>query len=431
MNQLRRSTLLALVFLISCVLFVGTFDKTKSGIRTIAKYPATVCPSNLGDGASTAVLPNSSVMIRSIPTKTSKLVKAGITNVAQGKRALFIDGNQSTSISVTRGTAGWLATTSCVISDSDQWFVGGSGSITSRASLDIVNSGLSNSVVDLFVYTAKGAQPINSQVVSPNSEKNILIDTLAPGEDSVVVHAVTRSGRVSIFYLDQRKKGLRSLGADFIFNGGDPAKHIVIPAILNSGVGKKAAIQILRVLAPGSVAATLKATIYSSDGSFAPIEIDGKSIMAGKVTDISFAPILSDQAYSLVLDSDVPIVAGVQTVANSEFTWSNSVLPFTNVTMTFGGLTPITVFHGKSIAVAISWTDVNGKSGTSYVTGEDFSIWSPKSGLKRATFVNNSKSYGGIIFKSNGGISALPVAPGASLESAAIPVADARVISRR
>jgi hypothetical protein len=99
--------------------------------------------------------------------------------------------------------------------------------------------------------------------------------------------------------------------------------------------------------------------------------------------------------------------------------------------MNFGGLKPLVAFQGKEISVLISWIDINGKSGTSSVTGSDFTLWEPKNPLRRATFVNNSKSYGGIIFKSNGAISNLALAPGATLESAAIPMADARVISRR
>ncbi len=419
------------MLVIAVILGVGATQKAETGIQTVAKFPATVCPSNLGDGTSTAVLPNSKVLIRSIPTKNNKLVVAGRTNFQVGNKALFVDGNQTTSISVTRGSSGWLATATCVVSESDQWFVGGSGSLTSRAELDIVNSGLSSSVVDLFVFTSKGPLPLISKVIPANSEKSILIDSLAPGEDLVAIHAVTRSGRVSTFFLDQRKKGLRSLGADFVFDSGAPANHLEIPAILNIGKSKNAGVQTLRVLAPGAVDATIKSTIISTDGAFAPIELDNKVIKHGNVTDLTFSPVLSGSAYALVIDSDVPVVASVHTVINGEFSWANSVKPFTNVTMNLGGLTPRVLFQGKSVSVGISWIDINGKVGSALVSGSDFAGWTPKTGVRRVTFVNNSASYGAILFTGAGQISNLPVAPGAVLESAAIPQADARVISRR
>ena len=434
MRTLSRSTVLAIVLVIAAILGVGATQKVETGIQTVAKFPATVCPSNLGDGAATAVLPNSKVLVRSIPTKNNKLVGAGTTNFQVGNRALFVDGNQTTSISVTRGSSGWLATTACVVSGSDQWFVGGSGALTSRAELDIVNSGLSSSIVDLFVFTSKGPLPISSQSIPANSEKSILIDALAPGEDLVAVHAVTRSGRVSTFFLDQRKKGLRSLGADFVFDSGAPANHLVIPAILNIGQRSKrkgAGVQTLRILAPGAVDATIKASIISTDGAFAPIELDNKVIKHGNVTDLTFSPVLSGSAYSLVIDSDVPVVASVRTDISGEFSWANSVKPFTNVTMNLGGLTPRVLFQGKAISVGISWIDINGKSGSARVSGSDFAGWTPKTGLRRISFVNNSASYGGILFTGAGQIANLPVAPGAVLETAAIPQADARVISRR
>jgi len=431
MRTLSRSTVLAIVLVIAAILGVGATQKVKTGIQTVAKFPATVCPSNLGDGAATAVLPNSKVLVRSIPTKNNKLVGAGTTNFQVGNRALFVDGNQTTSISVTRGSSGWLATTACVVSGSDQWFVGGSGALTSRAELDVVNSGLSSSIVDLFVFTSKGPLPIISQSIPANSEKSILVDTLAPGEDLVAVHAVTRSGRVSTFFLDQRKKGLRSLGADFVFDSGAPANHLVIPAILNIGKKKGGGAQTLRVLAPGAVDATIKASIISTDGTFSPIELDNKVIKHGNVTDLTFSPVLSGSAYSLVIDSDVPVVASVRTDISGEFSWANSVKPFTNVTMNLGGLTPRVLFQGKAISVGISWIDINGKTGSATVSGSDFAGWAPKTGLRRISFVNNSATYGGILFTGAGQIANLPVAPGAVLETAAIPQADARVISRR
>lgn len=430
MKNIGRIQVLALAAVFAATLGVTAIENKSIGIHTIAKYPATVCPSNLGDGTNTAVLPNSKVQVRSIPNKTNSLVPAASNLIQLGNRALFVDGNQSTSIAVTRGSSGWLATTPCLVSDSDQWLVGGSGSITSKAALDIVNSGLSNSIVDLFIFTTKGALPIVSQNIPSNSEKSILIDTLAPGEDSVVIHAVTRSGRVSIFLIDQRKKGLRSLGAEYVHDGGQPSTHLVIPAIPNIGKSKNSGTQIFRALAPGNVDATIKVKIVASDGAFAPIELDGKVLKHGNVLDLPFSPVLSGSAYALVVDSDVPVIASVQTKIGNDFSWATNAGPFPTVSLNFGGLTPRAIFQGDLVTVGISWIDINGKSGTTTVSGQDFVSWVPKTALRRATFTNFSHCIGGILFQGNGQISNLPIVPGAILESASVPEADSRILSR-
>jgi len=437
--KLNRSTLLALAGLSAAILITNFTPKIGTAIKLVQNFPATVCPGNLSTGSATAVLANAKVKVRSIPSKSNALSAAGSANNLVTK-PLLVDGDALSAISVLRGTSPWLATAVCAISNGDTWFVGGSGSLTSKGGLDIVNSGLSVSVVDLYVFTSKGPAPLSSVTIAPNSEKRIFLDALAPGEESIAIHAITRSGRVSTFLFDERRKGLRSLGADFVSPGAKPANHVVIPAISNIVVAKgKHAAALLRILAPGNIDATVKASVISSDGSFAPIGLDGFSLTRGQVRDINFSPVIASGIYSLVLDSDQPIVAAVQSTAAAsgtpDFAWSSSANPLTAVSMNFGGLTPTVQFTGANISVQVSWIAVTGKSGSQTIAGTDSATWQPKTGLIRATFnnlANSDKStYGSVIFQGSGGLSHLLLAPGAVLESASIPVPDAGVIARR
>ena len=59
-----------------------------------------------------------------------------------------------------------------------------------------------------------------------------------PGEEAVAVHVATRSGRVTSFLYDQRKKGLSSLGSDFVSSTSSPSTRLVIPTVLQSSSGK-------------------------------------------------------------------------------------------------------------------------------------------------------------------------------------------------
>jgi hypothetical protein len=338
---------------------------------------------------------------------------------------------------VTRPKSNSLATAICAISGSDQWFVGGAGSVISKSSIQLVNSGLSTSIVDLFVYTSNVASPVISIRVSKNSSKQIYLDSLAPGEDSVVIHAITRSGRVTMFLFDERQRGLQSLGSDFVSPGADPAKRVIIPAINNIATSGRDTTQMLRILAPGSVNANVRAKLIASDGTFAPIELDDIYLKGGKVSDIKFKPVLQAKNFSLVLTADQPIVAAVKSSGTFEgtndFTWSTSVQQLQDLVLHFGGLQPKVVFQGKNIDVDVEWSDVNGKVYSKSIIGNkenDIASWSPKSGVVSAKFsTKNDEIYGGVIFKEKRGLSYLPLVAGAQLESSAIPILDARIIS--
>ena len=424
----------ALGFLALSLVAVLLINPDTSGTSTIKSYPATVCPANLGGGVSTSVIPSSKTLVRQIPTKKNKLSKAK-TSYYLSAKPLLVDGNSETSINVTRGKSRSLATAICSISGVDQWFVGGSGAVTSRASLEIINSGLSTSVVDLFVYSSNSVSPVISKRISKNSSKRIYLDTLVPGEGSVAIHAITRSGRVTTYMHDERVRGLQPLGADFISQGVDPAKRIVIPAISNVELQSRKSEQILRILVPGKVSANVQAKLISSDGTFTPLGLDNINADSGKVTDLKFKPVINSRNFALVLTSDQPIVAAVKSSGTfngvQEFAWSSSVPELKNLTIHLGGLRPDILFQGKNFEVDITWKDKNNKIRSKTIQGSDLANWRPAKGVTKVEFrTSNSQVFAGAIFREKTGVSYLPLMAGAQLESAAIPNVDASVITR-
>ncbi len=434
MKELNSKVAAAIAFLALTLITVFLVNPKDSGKSTIKAYPATVCPANLGGGVSTSVLPSSKILVRQIPAKKNKLVKAK-TSYYLSSIPLLVDGNSETSINVTRSKSKSIATAVCSISSGDQWFVGGSGAVTSRASLEIINSGLSTSVVDLVVYTSKSASSVISKRISKNSSKRIYLDTLAPGENSIVIHAITRSGRVTTYLHDERVRGLVSLGADFVAPGSDPAKRVVIPAISNVAQKGRNARQTLRVLVPGKVAANIKVQLISSDGSFTPIGLDDLNISAEKVKDFTFKPVIKSRNFSLVLTADRPIVAAVKSAGTfngvEDFAWSTSANPLKDLILHFGGLKPDILFQGKNFEIDIEWVDSNRKLQSKTIQGEDQASWRPPKGVASAEFRSaNTQIYAGVIFAERTGVSYLPLVAGAELESAAIPSVDASVITR-
>ena len=247
-------------------------------------FPATVCPAKLGDGVTSVFLPKYKSSIRHIVKKSTTLYKSASAIENIPSNPLLVDSNSGTSFALNNSANG-IGVATCKAGNPDEWFVGGSGGLTSKAKLDIVNSGLSPATVDITGYSSKQVLPVVSVSIPANSDRVVSVDALVPGDDSVALRVVTRAGRVTSFLFDQRKKGLSSLGSDFVNSQLAPSTHLVIPALMQSSTGKIASS--IRILVPGNLDANVKLVLNSGDGSFTPLGFDGKTIAHGKVIDIS------------------------------------------------------------------------------------------------------------------------------------------------
>ena len=411
----------------------------KLGKRVVdASYPATVCPSGITGAVSVAYLPNPKIQVRSVKKnsvalRSARTYRYGLTN------PLFVEGNPQ-NILTANSSSGWLASTVCTAGSGDSWFVGGSAGVSSAGYIDLINSGLSESTVDLIAYSAKGSLPLQSIVISPNSEEKIFLDTLAPGEDKIAVHAITRAGRVTAYLVDIRKKGLRSLGADYVAPASGSTKEVILPGAINNVRKGVQLDQDIRVLVPGTTDATVSAEIFSIDGSFSPIGLDNLRVQHGKVIEVALSNLTVSTPFAVRLSSDQPIVAGMvsQTkTGTSDFAWSSaaSELPVgERFAINMGGHLPLISFYGKGrISVQIDYNLSSGKSESVEISGERKASWRPNGDVNRIEIrAKSSGVFGGILFSgtANGGLSYMPLRAGATLQNSVLPQADARVISR-
>lgn len=419
------SSVLLLAFAISYVAPVAqNLGKSRQS------FPASVCAPKISDGTTTAYLAKTKLKIRSIPSRQNKFIVASTAIQQLGSSPMLVDGNPSTSFVLSNANSG-LAAETCLSGAADQWFVGGSGGLTSKATLDIVNSGMSTASVDVFAYGKIAMSPVSIKIPA-NSDRKVPLDSLVPGEDAVAVHVITRSGRVTTFMYDQRKKGLSSLGSDFVSSISSPSTHMVIPTVLQSSSGKVKTT--LRVLAPGALDASIQVSAQSGDGEFIPVGFDGRTIKAGVVTDIAMNDLTSTTPMGFIITSDQPIVAGVLTqMTGGDFAWASAAKTLDSLSMNFTGLNPMFVFVAPKIAVDISWKNMNGKSLRTSVSGEGIALWSPgKGGIKTISLSANTKKevVGGVILRNNYQIAYLPLVPSAILERSSLPIADTHALAR-
>ena len=409
-------------------------------IKLTTSYPATVC-SAIGNKVSSIAALTSSKIDRRLIDGVSKRLNPGKGNVIPLKNAsLLVEGNPGTSL--TFANNGWKSVVPCSVSNGEQWFVGGSGGLTSKSFLYIVNSGFSESAVDLELFTLNG--PIESKLVTvpQNSTKKIAIDSLVPGEESIALAVKTRSGRVSSYLFDERKKGLKALGADFVAPVGQARKQVVIPAI--SGLFGKlsqntnSVSHTLRLLVPSSIDANVDISVNSDDGKFIPVGLSQLNIKSQRVFNVPLAFAPTNQPFSIIIESDQPILASVLSNfsygKSSEIAWATGADELSKWSVNLTGSKPTLTFIGERIDIQISATGTNGKKFEKKLTGSNFLVWRAPVGLnKLEVLANRNGISGGVIFLPEaGGIgsSYIPMNNGANLETASEPVSDARVISR-
>jgi hypothetical protein len=396
-------------------------------------FPATVCPAKLGDGTTSVFLPKYKSSIRHVVKKSITFYKSASANENILSNPLLVDSNPGTSFALNNSANG-IGMVTCRSGNPDEWFVGGSGGVTSKAQLDIVNSGLSPAIVDITGYSSKQVLPVVSVSIPANSDRIVSVDALVPGDDSVALHVVTRAGRVTSFLFDQRKKGLSSLGSDFVNSQPGPATYLVIPTLMQSSNGKVASA--IRILVPGNLDANVKLNVNSGDGSFTPLGFDGRTIVHGKVIDIPLKDLTSTTPMSIVIESDQPLVASSLTaLTHGDFAWATPVAPVRDIALNFTGLSPHFVFTGSEINISVNWKNSIGKSMTSHITGSEIAFWNPgQGGARTVSFHVDSKKgiYGGVIIRNSSGsqLAYLPLSVGAILERSTLPIVDVRSLLR-
>ena len=289
----------------------NTLNSTISRQKFSTSYPSVVCSPTQSGLSSQVSLGSRETKINRVGSTSTKFFTSRVLRLPVPKDPILVDAQGITPIIWQSRAGSWAGGTICSSPATSQWFVGGAADITARGKLLLVNSGLSESVADVFVWS--GTSPATSKVISvkANSFESVGLDSLAPGESSIVIRVLTRAGRLNSFLVDERGKGLRTLGGDLVSPGVAPAKEIFIPAIPLQPKVRNAPAQQLRLLAPGDADANVSVEVVSGDGRFTPVGLDSVTVKKGQVVNFPISPSVSSSIYGIRINSDEPIVAGV------------------------------------------------------------------------------------------------------------------------
>ena len=430
----NKRILILVVATLSILIFSNVFNLTVSTSRFNESYPAVVCPPNTA-GLSTAIsLTSPKTLVRKTGTSSMKTSPVGFRRYAVAAQSAVIEAGSVTPVvwQVRKGV--WAGAVPCSAAISSQWFVGATSDITSKGSLNIVNSGLGRALIEVSVFTENGALTPRAISIKPNSFTSLPLASLAPGSKQIAIHLLPRSGRVNGFLLDERGKGLKALGGDLVNSTGDPSKILTIPAIPQQTGKKSSNPHTLRLLVPGDVDARISAEIKSTDGTFSPVGINGRVIAHKKVIEIPLDVTMASGKFALHISSDQPILGSVFSPTLSQgkkdFVWSTAAENLTDYTLATTGLAPTLVFTGDRIKVNLELTYTNGKTKKVTVSAADIATFVVPDVVRSVTFSDVSQgTSGAALISSKSGYGYIPLNPGSALTKSSVPASNIRVLN--
>lgn len=429
-RPLRFLAVLLSVLGISSVLSVAVTTQNFS-----ESYPVVVCPPTLDGLGSQISLSSKKTPFQRLQNRTTKTAQVKVLRLPVNKDSLVITSEGVTPVVWQSRSGSWAGGALCVAPASSQWFVGGAADVTTRGRLIVVNSGLSDAVVDVESFTENGKQPLRTINVSSKNYVVIPLDSLAPGDKTLTVHVAPRSGRVNAFMIDEQGKGLKALGGDLVNASTAASKSVVIPAIPNQNSRNTPALpHTLRVLAPSDVDASITVEVLSGDGVFVPVGLNARSITAGTVTEFKLDPNITSKVMAVRITSTEPVVAAVKSTTvvtgKKDFVWSTAAPELIPLTMAVTGLDPAISFAGESINVGLNVTLTNGKVVQQNVKGADFATWRIPENARSFTITKvGPGTYAGALVSSVNGYGYFPIAAGSLLTKIEVPDSNIRVLN--
>lgn len=428
----NRALQLAAAFT-AVILLSNLLSFSSKSTRYSESYPAVVCPPNQTSQSSVIALTSPKTQVRKTGVGTLAFKDSRTRRFAGSGQATVIDGQSITPMMWQVRTGIWAGALTCLAPITSQWFVGATADVTSKGTLTLVNSGLGRALVGVTVYTENGVQAEQNFAVKANSFISTQLATLAPGAKSIALHIVPQTGRINAFVNDERGRGLQALGGDTVNSQESAMKSLVIPAIPQQTGRNTSLPHTLRVLIPGEVGAQINVEIRSTDGTFSPAGIDGKTIPGGKVVELPLDVLMESGKFALHLSSERPFVASVftktQAQGKSDFLWSTAVPALVPGTFAVTGLAPLLVFTGGEIAVDIEVTSINGSKRKISLRGNDIATYQVSERIRAFAITKSSdNTYGAALITSKSGFGYAPLVTGSVLTRTSIPRSNIRVL---
>ena len=194
--KLTRPIQFIAMFLIVFVL-ANLVNATTSSKTYTESFPAVVCPPTLAGLSSQISLSSTKTPFQRLQDKTSKTSPVKQLRLPVIADSLLISSEATTPV-VWQSRAGrWGGAALCIGPVASQWFVGSSADVTTKGRLVVINSGLSDSIVDIQAFSENGKQQLETISIKAKTYAVVAVDSLAPGDQALALLVEPQSGRVN------------------------------------------------------------------------------------------------------------------------------------------------------------------------------------------------------------------------------------------
>ena len=226
-----------------------------------------------------------------------------------------------------------FAAASCAEPSGSIWLVGGSTAVGRTTLLTVANPSPVDATVALTILSSSGpvsAPGMSGIVVKAGAQRVIPLAGFAPDVATPVVHVVSRGGQVVAALQQSIVRGLDPGGVDLVGAGVDPATHLVIPGVrVFDAIGVNKALALadwddvaaaVRVAVPGGKTAKVQVSLVPQDAKLDGLTFE-MDVSSGQVSELGLdsaadtdtgAVAIPDGMYTVVIDADHPVVAGVR-----------------------------------------------------------------------------------------------------------------------
>lgn len=432
---MRRPVVLALVAILA---FTGLTEaisrySVQNASRTIdlGFVAPEICPPPIDNalltGGGTSFLATTTGKKPRTLLKMSKSTKSNMIG-----SAAYITGEEQSAIITTGRT--WIAASGCRAPAIDAWFVGGSGVVESQSTLVMINQSASAASAEISAWTPTGPSAASTLSVPPLGTAQVSLDRFAAA--SIVTRVRALSGRLGIYLLDRRSRGLTQLGGDYVASQSAPERRQVIVGVPSQSASR------LRLLVPGNQDAVIRIDLAFGSDRFTPAGLDALQVKAGSVVEL---PLVSAKAGlganifgTVVIDSDVPILAGIYSPfvndqkKQVDFAWLAPSRPLAASGLALAAPSSSLLvfnqdFFDSSRPTLISSTDISGKALADVEVDQIKAIALPTS----LRLTANPRLYIAQLIRTKSGLSVIPLNPLERTAKRVAPVPDVRVLIPR
>lgn len=436
--MIKRALILSLFF--GVVLGATSIESGQSDRGYVESVSSFICPGKNGDVSGKIAFGRRGVQTGLIDKKNRPLKKSKERALAIQSAARSVSGNAPTPIVLASQGRTWLGVTQCGSAAGEFWFVGGTADVSSMGFFQFTNENLGKAIIDIELWSEDGSESTRTLTIPPRSTKNYSLTTFMPGKKKTVFHIISRSGLVSATLFDERRKGLKSYGGDFVTPATFPAKNVRIAGIPTAKVGKKSKIssQKLRVFVPGESDAIIQVNYISPSGVFSPIGLDSLRIPAQKVVEVDLGNIPKNRLFAIDLRSSEPLVAGVLTRGKfsdvQELSWSSSGLSIggksgeKDEVLALPELSGYLAIVSDSSSVSFTVVGQSGKRNKVRIPLDAMANWKiPETAREIIIAAGSPAMYLSVAFQSPAGLATTPLTLALSKELTALPIFDSRL----